>query len=54
MKFAIIADIHANLEAFQVVLEDIKAAEVHPLSPAWAMSSATMPIPRNAWISSAT
>ena len=24
MKFAIIADIHANLEAFQVVLEDIK------------------------------
>src|ERR1041384_2113828 len=25
MKFAIIADIHANLEAFQVVLEDIKA-----------------------------
>lgn len=25
MKFAIIADIHANLEAFQVVLEDIKS-----------------------------
>lgn len=25
MKYAIIADIHANLEAFQVVLEDIKA-----------------------------
>ena len=25
MKFAIIADIHGNLEAFQVVLEDIKA-----------------------------
>src|ERR1041384_5948700 len=25
MKFAIIADIHANLEALQVVLEDIKA-----------------------------
>ena len=25
MKFAIIADIHANLEAFQVVLEDTKA-----------------------------
>src|SRR5205814_5420063 len=24
MKFAIIADIHANLDAFQVVLEDIK------------------------------
>src|SRR5436305_12887489 len=24
MKFAIIADIHGNLEAFQVVLEDIK------------------------------
>src|SRR5437879_9161456 len=24
MKFAIIADIHANLEAFQVVLDDIK------------------------------
>ena len=24
MKFAIIADIHANLEALQVVLEDIK------------------------------
>lgn len=24
MKFAIIADIHANLEAFQVILEDIK------------------------------
>ena len=24
MKFAIIADIHANLEAFQVVLADIK------------------------------
>jgi len=24
MKFAIIADIHANMEAFQVVLEDIK------------------------------
>src|SRR5437899_10415463 len=24
MKFAIIADIHANLEAFKVVLEDIK------------------------------
>src|SRR5881227_2557818 len=24
MKYAIIADIHANLEAFQVVLEDIK------------------------------
>ena len=24
MKFAIIADIHANLEAFTVVLEDIK------------------------------
>ena len=24
MKFAIIADIHANLEAFQVVLEDIQ------------------------------
>ena len=25
MKYAIIADIHANLEALQVVLEDIKA-----------------------------
>src|SRR5712671_5365649 len=25
MKYAIIADIHANLEAFQVVLEDTKA-----------------------------
>src|SRR5436190_17057431 len=25
MKYAIIADIHANLEAFQVVLEDIQA-----------------------------
>ena len=25
MKYAIIADIHANLEAFQTVLEDIKA-----------------------------
>ena len=24
MKYAIIADIHANLEAFQVVLADIK------------------------------
>jgi len=24
MKYAIIADIHAKLEAFQVVLEDIK------------------------------
>ena len=24
MKYAIIADIHANLDAFQVVLEDIK------------------------------
>ena len=24
MKFAIIADIHANLDAFQVVLDDIK------------------------------
>jgi predicted phosphodiesterase len=23
MKFAILADIHSNLEAFQVVLEDI-------------------------------
>ena len=29
MKYAIIADIHGNLEAFQVVLEDIKAAEMH-------------------------
>ncbi|HKI68669.1 MAG TPA: metallophosphoesterase family protein [Verrucomicrobiae bacterium] len=27
MKFAIIADIHANLEAFQVILEDIKNQE---------------------------
>ena len=27
MKYAIIADIHANLEAFQVVLEDIKAQQ---------------------------
>ncbi len=25
MKYAIIADIHGNLEAFQVVLEDIRA-----------------------------
>ncbi len=28
MKFAIIADIHANLEAFQVVLEDCKQQQV--------------------------
>ncbi|MCL4789338.1 MAG: metallophosphoesterase family protein [Verrucomicrobia bacterium] len=28
MKFAIIADIHANLEAFQVVLEDCKKQQV--------------------------
>ena len=28
MKFAIIADIHANLEAFQVVLEDAKSQNV--------------------------
>lgn len=28
MKYAIIADIHANLEAFQVVLEDIKSQKV--------------------------
>jgi predicted phosphodiesterase len=28
MKFAIIADIHANLEAFQVVLEDAKKQQV--------------------------
>src|ERR1044071_9791090 len=28
MKFAIIADIHANLEAFQVVLEDTQAQKV--------------------------
>jgi predicted phosphodiesterase len=28
MKFAIIADIHANLDAFQVVLEDCKKQEV--------------------------
>ena len=27
MKFAIIADIHANLEALQVVLEDIKSQQ---------------------------
>jgi len=25
MKYAIIADIHGNLEAFQVVLDDIRA-----------------------------
>ena len=28
MKFAIIADIHGNLEAFQVVLEDCKKQQV--------------------------
>ena len=28
MKYAIIADIHGNLEAFQVVLEDIRAQQV--------------------------
>ena len=28
MKFAIIADIHANLEALQVVLEDAKKQQV--------------------------
>jgi predicted phosphodiesterase len=28
MKFAIIADIHANLDAFQVVLEDCKKQQV--------------------------
>ena len=28
MKFAIIADIHANLEAFRVVLEDCKKQKV--------------------------
>src|SRR5436190_20479904 len=28
MKFAIIADIHANLDAFQVVLEDAKSQRV--------------------------
>ncbi len=29
MKYAIIADIHANLEAFQVVLEDIRAQKAN-------------------------
>jgi predicted phosphodiesterase len=28
MKFAIIADIHGNLDAFQVVLEDAKKQQV--------------------------
>ena len=28
MKYAIIADIHANLEAFQTVLEDAKQQKV--------------------------
>ena len=31
MKYAVIADIHANLEAFQVVLEDTRSPELHPL-----------------------
>ena len=53
MKYAIIADIHANLEAFQAVLEDAQSPERHALSSASATSSATTPTPRNASTSSA-
>jgi predicted phosphodiesterase len=31
MKYAIIADIHGNLEAFQTVLEDIKSQNVNQI-----------------------
>jgi len=42
MKYAIIADIHANLEAFQVVLADIKAQNATHIV-CWATWSATTP-----------
>ena len=54
MKYAIIADIHGNLEAFQTVLDDIQAQNTDALSSASATSSATTPTPRNASKSSAT
>jgi len=53
MKYAIIADIHANLEAFQVVLEDIKQQKCSIL-PAWEMWSAITQTQRNVWRSFAT
>ena len=31
MRYAIIADIHANLEAFQTVLDDIKSQNIQQI-----------------------
>jgi len=51
MKFAIIADIHANLEAFQVVLADSNSKNV-PTWPVWVTWWATTQSQGSAWTSS--
>ena len=50
VRYAILSDIHANLEALHAVLADARARGPRGCS-VWAMSWATAPTPRPAWIS---